>query len=76
MAKRRQNSGRGNGAGRNGNGNGNSKKSRVALETAEVDLILKACQKYRSTMPHYLQSAQPELQTVEDVIRKLSLEQG
>jgi hypothetical protein len=71
MTKRRENSGRSNGAGRNGS----SKKSRVALETAEVDLILKACQKYRSTMPHYLQSVQPEVQTVEEVIRKLSLEQ-
>ena len=78
MTKRRANSGGKNGAGRNGNGNGNGngKKSRVALEMAELDVILKACQKYRSTMPHYLQSAQPELRAVEDVIRKLSQERG
>ncbi len=56
----------------NGRTNGNSKKARVALETEEVGVILRACRKYRANMPVYLESVKPEMHAVDDVIRKLS----
>jgi hypothetical protein len=73
MSKRRENSGRRNGSPTRSQGN--AKKSRLALEASEVEVLLKACRKYRATIPIYLQNVQPELLTVDQVIRKLSLEQ-
>ncbi len=76
MKPRRNNSGRRNG-GAAVRSNGNTKKGPppVALEATEVSVLLKACLKYRATLPAYLQSVQPELDAVTDVIRKLSLMQ-
>ncbi len=44
---------------------------RVDLQAAEVELLLKACQKYRSTLPGYLLSAQEEMKLAEEILEKL-----
>jgi hypothetical protein len=75
MKPRRNNSDRRNG-GAAVSASGNSKKApRVPLEATEVSVLLKACLKYRALLPAYLRSVQPELEAVNEVIRKLSLMQ-
>ena len=44
---------------------------RVDLKSEEVELVLKACEKYRWTLPSYLQSVQHELELVDEVLEKL-----
>lgn len=44
---------------------------RVDLQAAEVELLLKACQKYRSTLPVYLRSAQEEMKIADELLEKL-----
>jgi len=51
---------------------GEPKTRRIDLEAAELTVLLKACAKYRSSLPIYLQSGQPELRLIEGIIRKLS----
>jgi hypothetical protein len=48
------------------------KTKRIELDEAERRLLLKACKKYRYSVPAYLQSGQPELRLLDAVIRKLS----
>ena len=48
------------------------KSKRVDLDTAELRLLLKACKKYRCSVPAYLQSAEPELRLLDAVVSKLS----
>ena len=56
--------------------NGKSKKTaRVAFKASEVSVLLKACARYRAMLPAYLQNVQPELNAVDEVLRKLSLMQ-
>lgn len=42
------------------------------LTPDELAVLLKACERYRTSLPIYLQSAQPELSVVDALIRKLS----
>lgn len=44
---------------------------RVDLQAAELELLLKACRKYRASIPSYLQSVQAELALVNELLRKL-----
>ena len=44
----------------------------LMVTAEERRLLLKACQAYRRGIPIYLQSAAPERQLVEQLIRKLS----
>jgi len=44
----------------------------VVLTEAEKELLLKACKKYRYTIPAYLESKQPELQVIDALIDKLT----
>ena len=44
---------------------------RVDLQVAEVELLLKACQKYRSSLPVYLLSAQEEMKIADELLLKL-----
>jgi hypothetical protein len=46
------------------------------FEASEIALLLKACRKYRGTIPVYLQSVQPELVLVDELIRKLEILAG
>ena len=41
------------------------------FEASELSLLLKACRKYRGTLPVYLQSVQSELALVDEILRKL-----
>jgi hypothetical protein len=41
------------------------------FEASEVSLLLKACRKYRRSLPVYLQSVQEEVALVDGVIQKL-----
>ena len=41
------------------------------LQAEDVELLLKACRKYRSTIPPYLQVNQPELEHLNGLIAKL-----
>ena len=63
------------------NRNGRRKKKRTndhrltnggRLTPDELAVLLKACERYRTSLPIYLQSAQPELSVVDALIRKLS----
>ena len=44
----------------------------ITLTPAEKELLLKACMKYRYTIPAYIQSAQPEADRLNGIIEKLS----
>ena len=44
----------------------------IELEAEEVTVLRKACARYRSSLPAYLESGQPELRLIEAIIRKLS----
>lgn len=45
---------------------------RIILTQAEKEILLKACAKYRNTIPAYLQSRQDEVETLNAIVRKLS----
>jgi len=45
---------------------------KIVLTQAEKELLLKACVKYRYTIPAYIQSAQPEVDRLDAIIDKLS----
>ena len=51
---------------------GKTEARRIELEAEEVTVLRKACAKYRSSLPTYLQSGQPELRLIEAILRKLS----
>ncbi|NIS71281.1 MAG: hypothetical protein GTO12_20775 [Proteobacteria bacterium] len=44
----------------------------VILTEAERELLIKACKKYRYTIPGYIRSKQPEVRVVDAIIHKLS----
>ena len=44
---------------------------RVDLQAAEVELLLKACQKYRSSLPGYLQSVKDDMELADKLVDKL-----
>jgi hypothetical protein len=44
---------------------------RVDLQAAEIQILLKACRKYRASIPSYLQSVQTELALVSELLLKL-----
>lgn len=48
-----------------------SSARRVALEPSEMALLLRACRKYRASLPSYLRSAQPELALTDELMKKL-----
>jgi hypothetical protein len=50
----------------------NSKSMRIVLTQGERNLLLKACNKYRYTIPPYIKSRQPETDMLEAIIGKLS----
>lgn len=41
------------------------------LQAAEVELLLKACQKFRSTLPAYLLSARDDMALADALLKKL-----
>lgn len=45
---------------------------RIMLTQAERQLVLKACMKYRYTIPAYIKSKQPEVDALNAIIEKLS----
>jgi len=49
-----------------------SQAVRITLTQAEREFLLKACMKYRYTIPAYLQSRQAEVETLNAIINKLS----
>ena len=44
----------------------------LALTKDEREILLKACKKYRHTIPTYLKSKQQEIRLVDAIIEKLS----
>jgi hypothetical protein len=54
-------------------GKSNDRSGKTPLLTVEEqEIIVKACRKYRQSIPAYLESARPELRTVDKIIDKLS----
>jgi hypothetical protein len=49
-----------------------SRSVKVILTEAERQTLLKACERYRHSIPTYIQSKQPELHLVNAIIEKLS----
>jgi hypothetical protein len=45
---------------------------RIILTQVEKELLLKACVKYRYTIPAYIKSKQPEVDALDAIIGKLS----
>jgi len=45
--------------------------SKPDFEASEIAILLKACRKYRGSIPVYLQSVQAELALVDEIIRRL-----
>ncbi len=45
---------------------------RLVLTQVERELLLKACLKYRYTIPAYIQSKQAEAETLDAIVSKLS----
>ena len=45
---------------------------RISLTQFERELLLKACMKYRYTIPVYFQSRQPEVDALNAIVGKLS----
>jgi hypothetical protein len=43
----------------------------VDLQAVEVELLVKACQKYRSTLPGYLLSAREDMDLADALLEKL-----
>jgi hypothetical protein len=53
-------------------GEGSSSSARrVALDPSELALLLRACRKYRGSLPSYLRSAQSELALTDELMKKL-----
>jgi len=48
-----------------------SSARRVDLDPSELALLLRACRKYRASLPSYLRSAQPELALADELMKKL-----
>jgi hypothetical protein len=48
-----------------------SSARRIDLEPSELALLLRACRKYKASLPSYLRSAQPELALAEELMKKL-----
>jgi hypothetical protein len=56
-----------------------SSARRVALDPSELALLLRACRKYRASLPSYLRSAQSELALTDELMKKLkrwAMEEG
>jgi hypothetical protein len=53
-------------------GETDSKTLRITLTQVERELLLKACMKYRYSIPAYFQSKQAEVETLNVIIDKLS----
>jgi hypothetical protein len=49
-----------------------SQSLKVLLTETEKQVLLKACERYRHSIPSYLQSSQAELRIVERIIERLS----
>lgn len=43
----------------------------IELTAAEIDLLVRLCRKYRSSIPIYLQCVREELHLVDDALQKL-----
>jgi hypothetical protein len=50
----------------------NPRSLQLALTEDEREILLKACKRYRQTIPAYLKSKQPEIRLVDAIIEKLS----
>jgi hypothetical protein len=46
------------------------KNHRLDLNSFEIEVLLRACRKYRSTLPIYLQSSQDELKALNGLIER------
>ena len=44
----------------------------VEFTPAEREVLAKICQKYRSTLPIYLRCVQPELELIEQILKKIA----
>jgi len=55
-----------------GDKGGISESRAVSLTEAEIVILLKACRKYRGSLPVYLKSGEAEVKVVDGIIRKLS----
>ncbi len=51
---------------------GDASALRLDLDTAEREILLKACRMYRARIPSYLKSKQAEIQMVDNIIQKLT----
>jgi len=49
-----------------------SRAVRITLTQVEREILLKACQKYRYTIPAYIRSRQAEIDTLDALLGKLS----
>ena len=47
------------------------RKLRLDLGPDEVEVLLKACKRYRASLPPYLQAKQAEIELVNNLVRKL-----
>lgn len=54
----------------------NSGGRRITFSREEIELLVRACKTLRGRIPAYLQSSQPELNAIDEVIRKLTADQG
>ena len=43
----------------------------VVLTPAEVEVVIRACRKYRQTIPVYIESRREEAQVIDSVLKKL-----
>ncbi len=44
---------------------------RILLQTAEIELLLKVCEKYRSTLPRHLLSSKEQTAIADELLQKL-----
>lgn len=44
---------------------------KLELTETEIEVVLKACKKYRSTIPGYIKSKQAEIDILDDLVQKL-----
>jgi hypothetical protein len=49
-----------------------SENGHSGFTPAEVEVLLKACKRYRGAIPTYLQSARTEMEILDAVLRKLA----
>ncbi len=45
---------------------------RVEFAPAELEVLFKACQMYRRSLPIYLRCAQPKLELIEGILKKIA----